>query len=79
MVKKILCAITIMIALVCVLASCGHKHNWQPETCETPKTCVDCEITEGQPLGHAWVDASCTTPKSCANCNAQQAINCFQV
>lgn len=28
MAKKLLCAIVLMLALVCVLASCGHEHNY---------------------------------------------------
>ena len=68
MAKKILCVITLMLALVCVFASCGHKHNWQPETCETPKTCIDCKTTEGVALGHSFESATCTTAKTCNIC-----------
>ena len=29
-------------------------HDWQAATCETPKTCTHCHVTQGKALGHDW-------------------------
>ena len=29
-------------------------HDWQEATCETPKTCTRCHVTQGKALGHDW-------------------------
>ena len=56
-----------------MLAGCGkHEHTWAEATCTTPKTCSECEETEGEPLGHSWVDATCTSPKTCSRCDATE-------
>ena len=59
--------------LFCILLhACGvitlHDHEWQDATCTTPKTCVICGDTDGDPLGHQWADATCTAPKTCTVC-----------
>ena len=40
MAKKLLCVIVLMLALVCVLASCGHEHNWSEWETTTEATCT---------------------------------------
>lgn len=30
------------------------NHDWQAATCETPKTCTRCHVTQGKALGHEW-------------------------
>lgn len=30
------------------------NHDWQEATCETPKTCTRCHVTQGKALGHIW-------------------------
>ena len=30
------------------------NHDWQAATCETPKTCTRCHVTQGKALGHIW-------------------------
>lgn len=42
-----------------------HQHSWSDATCTQPKTCTECEATEGEALGHDYVvssenDATCT-------------------
>ena len=44
------------------------RHIWKEATCETPKTCMKCEATEGSALGHSWKEATCETPKTCTVC-----------
>ncbi len=46
----------------------NHAHEWTAATCETPKTCVWCGVTEGSPLGHHWKAAACTEPNICTRC-----------
>ena len=65
------------IALVCTLVGCGddpspHEHVWVDATCTSPKTCSECNATEGDALGHTWVDATCTLPKTCSVCQATE-------
>ncbi len=45
-----------------------YEHSWVEATCDEPKTCSVCKITEGEPLGHNWRDATCTEPKTCSVC-----------
>ena len=52
-----------------LLAGCSCDHQWTAATCETPKTCTLCNLSEGDPLGHNWQDADCETPKTCSRCN----------
>ncbi len=40
MAKKILCVIVITLALVCVLASCGHEHEWSEWQTTKEATCT---------------------------------------
>ena len=41
MAKKLLCVITLMLALVCVLASCGHEHNFGEWETTKDATCKE--------------------------------------
>ena len=79
MAKKILCVIVLMIALVCVLASCGHEHEWSEWQTIKEATCTidglservcECGEKETQVItaGHNFVAANCTTPKKCTKC-----------
>ncbi len=44
-------------------------HAWEAATCETPKTCSICALTEGNALGHSWVEATTEAPKTCSVCH----------
>ena len=48
----------------------GTGHTWQPATCDKPKTCTVCGLTEGYILGHSWQLADCDHPAICTSCNA---------
>ena len=60
------------------IAMVGHQHTWVDATCETPKMCSSCKITEGQSLGHvevidSAVEATCsstglTAGSHCSRC-----------
>ncbi len=55
--------------LALVLTGCACKHEaWNDADCVTPRTCENCDATEGEPLGHTWKDATCTAPKTCETC-----------
>ena len=45
-------------------------HNWQDATCIAPKTCPNCNTTEGDALGHTpeQDDGNCLTPVNCSVC-----------
>lgn len=55
--------------LFLLLAACGCQHEWKDATCDAPKTCTLCGVTEGEALNHQWQDATCTAPKTCALCS----------
>lgn len=67
-------AISIATLLTCafVLSGCGHEHTWVEATCTTPRTCSECNETEGEPLGHTWIEATCTEAKTCSVCGATE-------
>ena len=48
----------------------AHEHVWVDATCDTPKTCSECEATEGVANGHTWTEATCTAAKTCSACGA---------
>ena len=61
----------IVIGVLLVLTFVFHiwgNHKWQEATCETPRTCLTCHHTEGEPLGHQWSKATCTEAKKCTVC-----------
>lgn len=49
-----------------------EKHTFEFATCTTPKTCMICGATEGEPLGHSWIDATYAAPKTCTECKATE-------
>lgn len=73
MTKKIISFLTIILSLAC-LSGCCLVHNWTDATCTTPRTCLDCGKTEGEPLGHDYIPATCTTPKKCVVCGFEEGI-----
>ncbi len=65
--KKITLLLLVLVSLL-VLAGCACEHDWEDADCVTPKTCSECDETEGAPLGHSWMAATCEAPKTCENC-----------
>lgn len=69
--KKILLLISVLFALSCVLISCGGgecEHNFTSATCEAPKTCTLCGLTDGVANGHKLTDATCQLSPICEIC-----------
>lgn len=60
--------VLILVLIISLLPACSCDHEWTSATCEKPKTCTKCGLTEGKPAGHKWVEATCTAPKYCAVC-----------
>lgn len=67
--------------LVCVITfllfeaigmSMRCDHVWQGASCTSPRTCIKCGETQGDPLDHTWKDATCTTPKICSVCGVTE-------
>ena len=50
---------------------CGYTrttgHVWKAATCFAPKTCRNCDITEGEALSHNF-DPDCEDSDVCTNC-----------
>lgn len=66
--KSILILLSLLIPAA-LLTGCSCQHQWLDATCELPKTCTQCNVTEGEPLGHSWLEANCETPQTCSRCN----------
>jgi len=66
---SVLIALLLLLTLSLLLTGCSCKHEWKDATCEAPKTCTKCNITEGEALGHKWADATCETAKTCSVCS----------
>ena len=50
-----------------VIATEWWNHTWQDATCEAPKSCKYCDLTEGESLGgHIWDEGQITTEPSCS-------------
>ena len=65
--KKTVFLILIM-ACILLLSACKCEHQWIEADCVTPRTCSECQETEGAPNGHSWMAASCEAPKTCEVC-----------
>ena len=60
----------LLVMLCLLLTGCACKHVWVDADCVTPKTCSECQTTEGEALGHTYTDATCEAPKTCTVCKA---------
>ncbi len=62
----------ILLPIICTFAislnGCGHEHVWVDATCLAPKTCSECEETEGEVAAHKWIEATCEKAKYCEVC-----------
>ena len=63
---------TLCVALISLAGVWAYSctHQWTEATCLAPKTCMLCEITEGEPAEHQWENGTCITPGVCAVCHA---------
>ena len=68
--KRRSCFVLAALLLASVLSGCQWlcRHDWEAATCEAPKTCVKCDLTEGETLGHQWEKATCEVPRTCSRC-----------
>ncbi len=66
--KKLFLLLICLLATAALLSACGCEHIWTDANCDTPKTCSECDETEGAPLGHVWQAATCTDAKVCQVC-----------
>jgi len=72
MAKKVLALILAITFILAVSTGCGHRHEWADATHLAPKICVNCGITEGEPIPHEWVEATHQAPKTCIVCGATE-------
>lgn len=70
--KKKILALSAAFLLTAALSGCACQHDWAQATCDSPKTCTKCDLTEGEALGHIWQEADCETPKTCSRCGATE-------
>ncbi len=66
--RKYLLILLSFLLCAALLSGCSCQHEWRDATCDTPKTCSKCAVTEGDVLGHSWKEADCVTPKTCSRC-----------
>lgn len=57
---------------VCKKSSAIVQHDWQNASCQAPKNCARCGITEGKALPHNWLEATCIAPSTCSGCGATE-------
>ena len=58
----------IPILLAALLCGCACEHQWQPATCDTPRTCSLCGETQGKVRAHDWGSTACDDPRPCTVC-----------
>ena len=68
--KRKLSVLLLFVVLIMALTGCCFHKEWSDPTCETPKTCIKCGETEGQPLGHIWQPRNTEVPETCSRCAA---------
>ena len=61
-----------ILLLTVLLTGCSCQHQWTEADCTTPKTCTQCQVTEGEALGHSWQEADCVTAKTCSRCGTTE-------
>lgn len=69
-------AVCVMVLLILVLNVIGlnknefgkHTHSWKDATCEEPKTCSSCGMSQGTALGHSWKSGTCGEERVCSRC-----------
>ncbi len=62
---------TLMVMGAMLFTSCDEddcNHVWADATCTEPKTCILCEATEGEALGHTGGAPTCTSLGVCTRC-----------
>jgi len=55
--KRVIVTVFAVMSIL-LLSGCCVLHEWSDVTCTLPKTCLKCEKTEGEPLGHlesGWI------------------------
>lgn len=63
--------LALLFVFMMLLTGCACKHEeWTEATCDAPRTCAECGLTEGEPLGHEWQLANCEEPATCSRCGA---------
>ncbi len=50
----------------------SQNHTWVEATCQSPKTCSVCGLTEGEVGEHEWEEATCEAPRTCKLCGATE-------
>ena len=61
-----------ILLLTVLQTGCSCQHQWTEADCTTPKTCTQCQVTEGEALGHSWQEADCVTAKTCSRCGTTE-------
>ena len=68
--KRRICFVLSALLLILQLGGCSWlcRHEWSAATCEMPRTCRKCSLTEGDKLEHQWKKSDCETPRTCSLC-----------
>lgn len=61
------------------ICTCGEKsdfsiHTWQDSDCSSPKTCIYCKLTEGEPLEHQWNLLLDVAKQECSLCGKTENV-----
>lgn len=67
--KKHLLIVLMLTLSMLLMTGCECKHEtWNEADCLNPRTCAECGIPDGEPLGHDWTEATCEEPATCKRC-----------
>lgn len=66
--KKIVLLFTMV--MLCFIAGCGEcqHEEWSEADCVTAKTCINCGMTDGEPLGHSELEWEVNTDNTTDTC-----------
>ena len=69
-----LIGVMLLVGILTSLTSCiapACYHNWEPATCESPKKCTICQMTDGKKLVHFGGHATCDALAICVHCGKE--------
>ena len=79
--RKALIITVLLILIALVLPGCKNdlatyfcKHDWQKSTCQTPRTCKLCGLTEGKVRSHEWGSTDCSNIQGCIVCGTTEGM-----
>ena len=65
------------VCTLCKEGACESQgHSWADATCDTPKTCTICQVTEGNVLGHNMQETAGAVATTCETAGKTAVLTC---